>query len=120
MFLPDRLCVFGAFATRRNGDEGNRTIPVSASKTPISPNGLKNSTQDGTPKGDFDPDLAFIVAHWHSLPDRVKREIRDTVQPYAKTPDADARRQAVLDALRQAHDDDQNGDRTYRPKGGEP
>lgn len=67
---------------------------------------------------DIDPDLRQIINAWHDLPDAVKARILDIAKPYARTPDADRRRADVLDALRQAHADDQSGDRTYKPKGG--
>lgn len=62
---------------------------------------------------DTDPDLAFVVEHWHDLPDAVKARILDVVKPYAKTPDATARRQAVEQALQQAHNPDRAKDRTF-------
>ena len=51
-----------------------------------------------------DPDLAFIVSHWHDLPDTTKASILDIVRCYSRTPDAGARRRAVQQALRKAHD----------------
>ena len=99
--------------SKGNGDEGNRTTLDSASKTPISSKVTKNGTQDGTPKGDFDPDLRQIISAWHDLPDRVKQQIMSMVEPYTKTPDPDRRRADVLDALSRAHSDDRQGDRMH-------
>jgi hypothetical protein len=67
-----------------------------------------------------DPDLAFVVAHWHDLPAATKRNIMHVVRSYATTPDPPARREAVRKALEQAHSEDQTEDRTYEPMGGEP
>jgi len=67
---------------------------------------------------DIDPDLALIVAHWQDLPNATKRNILHVVRSYAKTPDAQARREAVRDALRRAHADDRQADRMH--EGGEP
>jgi len=98
------------------GPQGFEHTPLAAPKTPISETlRTESGTLSARNSAQTDPDLRQIIDAWHSLPDRVKREIRDTVQPYAKTPDAAARRVAVLDSLRQAHDDDQ---RNCEPKGG--
>lgn len=67
---------------------------------------------------DIDPDLAFVVAHWHDLPDAVKARILDIVRSETWTPDAAARREAVQAALQQAHSDDRQADRMH--EGGEP
>jgi hypothetical protein len=50
-------------AAAGNGDEGNRTPCDSASETPISPEGPKNSTQDGTRESDFEAALAIVIAN---------------------------------------------------------
>jgi hypothetical protein len=75
-----------------NGPGRIRTTLDSASRTPISQNPAENSTQDGTPKGDFDPDLGFIVSHWHDLKLDVRRSIMHTVRASIHPPDADRRR----------------------------
>lgn len=62
---------------------------------------------------DTDPDLAFVVEHWHDLKPAVRRTILDVVRSEIRTPDTDRRRAAVLDALRQAHSDDRQADATY-------
>lgn len=62
---------------------------------------------------DTDPDLAFVAEHWHDLPDDAKRNILHVVKSYARTPDADARREGVRAALQQAHSDDRQADATY-------
>lgn len=61
------------------GDEGNRTLCDSVSKTGISGNPSKNGTQDGTPKGQKtpkDPDLILIETCWSDLPEHIKAAIR--------------------------------------------
>lgn len=62
---------------------------------------------------DIDPDLRLIVVHWHDLPDDAKRNIMHVVRSYAKTPDAQARREAVRAALEQAHSEDRQADRMH-------
>lgn len=91
-----------------------RTIPVSASKTPIpETRGTESGTLAARNAAQTDPDLALIVEHWHDLPDDAKRNIQHVVKSYAKTPDPTARREGVRAALEQAHATDQSQDRTY-------
>jgi hypothetical protein len=63
--------------------------------------------------GDIDPDLAFIVAHWHDLKPDSRRMVLDTVRSEIHTPDADARREACVSALTQAQAEDREQDRQY-------
>lgn len=66
------------------GDEGNRTIPVSASKTPISePRGTESGTVDA-PNAPIDTDLAFIQDRWPDLPEHIKAAITTLVQAHGK------------------------------------
>jgi hypothetical protein len=44
-------------------------------KTPISQISPKSGTKSGTPETDFDPDLAFVMRHWHDLRPDVRAEI---------------------------------------------
>jgi len=64
------------------GDEGNRTRPFFASKTPISANPAKNGAQSGALYGNFDPDLGRIVAAWPRLSEAVKRSILTAVEDH--------------------------------------
>ena len=85
---------------------GSELSPLTTPKTPISP---KRGTESGTlaarNAAQTDPDLALIVAHWFDLPDKVKAQIVKAVEPYSRPRDPVARRQAVQQALRKAHDD---------------
>ena len=84
----------------------NHCLGQSALLTPKMPIPQSGRTESGTVdarNGTHDPDLAFIQDRWPDLPDWVKADILTTVKRYAKTPDPDARRTAVQDALRKAH-----------------
>jgi hypothetical protein len=97
--------------------KGSELSALALSKTAISPDVRTNSgTLPARNAAQTDPDLRLIVAHWPDLPDAVKARILDIAKPYARTPDPTARREAVQDALRQAHSDDQTQDRTYEGK----
>jgi len=94
--------------------KGSELSALALSKTAISPDVRTNSgTLPARNAAQIDPDLRQIIDAWHDLPDAAKARILDTVKPYCRTPDRDARREAVQDALRQAHSDDQSQDRTY-------
>jgi hypothetical protein len=95
--------VFTRAGRKRNGAGGFRTPTDNSPKTAISENPRENGAESGALQSDFDPDRAFIVDHWHDLPDDVKRSIMHVVRSYAKTPDPEARRAAVQDALLRAH-----------------
>lgn len=59
-----------------NAPGGTRTIPISASKTPIChERGTESGTLDAQNSAQSDPKLARIVAAWPTLPDDVKRAI---------------------------------------------
>jgi len=91
-----------------------RTIPVSASKTPIpETRGTESGTLCAQNAAQIDPDLRQIIGAWRDLPDAVKARILDVVRSEIHTPDTDRRRANVLDALRQAHSDDRQADATY-------
>ncbi len=67
------------------GGRGLEQTALTPSKTPIvSPRG----TESGTLETDFDPDLAFIVRHWHDLKPDIRRVILHTVRSSIRTPDA--------------------------------
>lgn len=72
------------------GGTGLEPAPLAPKKTPISEKRQENGTESGTPKPDFDPDLAQIVAAWPDLPDDVKRKILHLVRSYRPTPEAPA------------------------------
>jgi hypothetical protein len=97
--------------------KGSELSALALSKTAISPDVRTNSgTLPARNAAQTDPDLRLIVAHWPDLPDDAKRNILHVVRSYATTPDAEARREAVQQALEQAHSDDQTQDRTYEGK----
>jgi len=105
---------------QEDGDEGNRTNPVSASKTPIScGRGTYSGTPDARKGAQTDPDLRFVIDHWYDLPDRVKAEVLRVVRDHFRAPDGETRRLGMQAALKQAHSDDRQGDRTY-PTGDKP
>jgi len=66
-------------------DEGNRTNPVSGSKTAIfSERGTESGTVDA-PNSPSDPDLAVIQDRWPSLPEHVKAAIMALVRSCVST-----------------------------------
>ena len=65
---------------------------------------IESGALDARNSAQIDPKLRHLINRWHDLPDQQKQHIIDTVKRHAKTPDADAHRQAVLDALKRAHE----------------
>jgi hypothetical protein len=69
---------------KTNGDEGNRTIPISASETPIpEPRGTESGTV-AAPKNPSDPDLTLIQEQWPFLSGHVKAAIKALVRSASK------------------------------------
>jgi hypothetical protein len=70
-------------AGQGDGDEGNRTPPISASKTPISENPHEKRAESGALESQntpVDPDLALIQNRWPKLPEHIKAAVMALIQ----------------------------------------
>ena len=108
MLVP--ACTCGSMQDSPGGNHCLELSPLTTPKTPIPQSGRTESGTVDARNGTYDPDLAFIQDRWPDLPDWVKADILTTVKRYAKTPDAERRRTAVQDALRKAHEPQQDAD----------
>lgn len=65
------------------GDTGLEHAPLTPSKTPISENERAESGAHNDRDAPEDPDLAFILDQWPSLPEKTRRSIMALVRSTA-------------------------------------